>query len=119
MQKKPELTVVPSTLNLRPAPANLAATGRTLWERIQLEFRFDDSPGIETLTQICLAADRAAECAESIKQDGLMIRTKNGFRDNPLLKTELTCRSFVVRSLHRLGFDIQAPRSGSGRPPGC
>jgi hypothetical protein len=48
-----------------------------------------------------------------------MIKGKNGLRrDHPLLKHELSARSFVVRSLHRLGLDIEPTRDGSGRPPG-
>ena len=70
------------------------------------------------LLQICAAADRAEECAEAIDRDGPMIRTQNGLRDHPLLKLELASRAFVVRSLHRLGLDIEPTRNGPGRPSG-
>jgi hypothetical protein len=68
--------------------------------------------------QICTAADRAADCAERIAEDGSVIRTKAGLREHPLLKIELASRSFVVRSLHRLGLEIVPPRASIGRPSG-
>ena len=70
------------------------------------------------LRQICAAADRAAECADVIERDGPMVKSKNGLRDQPLLKHELSARSFIVRSLHRLGLDIEPTHDGPGRPPG-
>ena len=36
--------------------------------------------------------------------DGSVVQTKNGPREHPLLKSELACRSFVVRGLQRLGL---------------
>jgi hypothetical protein len=118
-KKKPTLTlVVPTAANLAAPPANLGRTGATLWRTITQEYRIEDSGGLEMLRQICAAADRAAECAEQITADGTMIRTATGYGDHPLLKTELACRSFVVRSLHRLGLEIQPSRDAAGRPSG-
>jgi hypothetical protein len=74
--------------------------------------------GCEMLMQICASADRAAECATIIANDGATIRTKAGLREHPLLRHEQAARSFVVRSLHRLGLDIEPKRDGPGRPPG-
>jgi hypothetical protein len=120
MAKKPELTVVgqPAATPSSP-PANLGEAGTKLWQALQKEYRIDDAGGCEMLLQICLAADRAEECAAVIAADGPTIRTKAaGIRDHPLLKHELAARSFIVRSLHRLGLDIEPKRDGPGRPPG-
>jgi hypothetical protein len=54
-------------------PATLGKTGADLWPSIQTEYRIADSGGVETLLQICSAADRAAEYAASIDRDGPMI----------------------------------------------
>jgi hypothetical protein len=71
------------------------------------------------LFQIGSAADRAAEYAAAIERDGgPTIRTKTGIRDHPLIRHEIAARSFVVRSLHRLGLDVVAPRTEVGRPAG-
>jgi hypothetical protein len=71
------------------------------------------------LLEICNAADRLEEYAEIISRDGgPTIRTKTGIRDHPLLKHELMTRSFIVKSLRALGFDIEPPRAEAGRPPG-
>ena len=39
-------------------------------------------------------------------------------REHPLLKHQLATRSFIVRSLHRLGLDIEPARHEIGRPAG-
>jgi hypothetical protein len=44
-------------------------------------------------------------------------RTKQGLKDHPALKHELANRSFVVRTLHRLGLDVEAIKP-VGRPAG-
>jgi hypothetical protein len=89
-----------------------------LWSDILGAYEFSDRGSYETLCQACLAADRAAEMAAQIDADGVAIRTKAGLRDHPLLKHELASRSFVVRSLARLGLDLEPIRAGVGRPPG-
>jgi hypothetical protein len=116
--KKPTLTVVPIAAARSPAPANLGESGAALWRALNNEYVIDDAAGAAMMLQICMATDRAEECAAAIAQDGPTIRTKSGLRDHPLLKHELAARSFIVRSLHRLGLDIEPTRSSVGRPPG-
>jgi Phage terminase, small subunit len=119
MAKKPTLTVVDiASSNPLAPPASLGKAGAKLWQSIQGDYRIDDSGGIEMLLQICSAADRADECSEIIARDGPVIRSKAGLKDHPLLKHELQARSFIVRSLHRLGLDIEPTRNVVGRPPG-
>ena len=116
---RPGLAVVrpePSTLSPQP-PANLGPTGRALWASIVAGYEFSDAGSIETLAQACSAADRAAELATQIDADGVMIHTKFGGRDHPCLKHELAARAFVVRSLARLGLDLEPVRATTGRPP--
>ncbi len=118
-KKPPKLTVVDGTHTPFDPQASLGEAGRRLWQAIQSEYRIDDSGGCEMLLQICLASDRAEEYAAVIAADGPTIRTKGGgLRDHPLLKHELAARSFIVRSLHRLGLDIEPTRSVVGRPAG-
>jgi hypothetical protein len=52
----------------------------------------------------------ADEYAKIIASDGATVYTKHGLKDHPLLKQELAALSFVVRSLHRLGLDIEPRR---------
>lgn len=70
------------------------------------------------LQQICGAADTVAECDKIIAQDGKTIRFKGGLKEHPLLKVQLAARSFIVRSLHRLGLDVEPTRDVVGRPSG-
>jgi hypothetical protein len=60
--------------------------------------------------------DRAEECAAQVAEDGYMVSTGNGgVRDNPLLRHELSFRSFVTRTLQRIG--VVECRTMVGRPP--
>ena len=70
------------------------------------------------LAQACAALDRSEECAAAIARDGVTMRLKAGLsKDHPLLKHELAARAFVVRTLGRLGLDVE-PIRPVGRPSG-
>jgi hypothetical protein len=117
--KKPKLTVIDSASAISSStPATLGKTGAALWSAIMAEYRIDDSAGREMLLQICTANDRADEYAQIINTDGPVINGKQGLKEHPLVKHELAARSFVVRTLHKLGLDIEPTRSTVGRPPG-
>jgi hypothetical protein len=60
-------------------------------------------------------SDRIAEYGEIIAHDGPVVATKHGPKEHPLLKIELANRSFVVRTLARLGLNME-PVKGMGRP---
>jgi hypothetical protein len=116
MGKKPKLTLVDQTAatSLAP-PTTLGKAGRTLWQSIMSEYAIDDSAGLQMLEQITAAADRLTEYAEAIERDGPMINTRHGAREHPLLKHELATRSFIVRTLERLGIGIESLKA-IGRP---
>lgn len=99
-------------------PTALGETGATLWHLIMSQYDISDPGGLTLLEQACCAADRAKECSDIIAVDGSVISTKHGPRDHPLLRHELAARSFVVRTIARLGLDVEPVRSGPGRPPG-
>ena len=112
------MKVVPATPPDPTSPLpNLAEPGLNLWRTVMGEYDIADSGGREMLAQACKALDRAEACAEHIKRDGEVIRTKAGPKDHPALKHELANRAFVVRTLARLGLDVEAIKP-VGRPPG-
>jgi hypothetical protein len=116
----PKLAVVaphPSLATPQP-PIKLGPTGTSLWTDVLAAYEFSDRASYETLAQACASADRAAEMAARIDSDGVLIWAKTGLRDHPLLKHELAARAFVVRSLSRLGLDLEPIRSAPGRPGG-
>jgi hypothetical protein len=67
------------------------------------------------LAQCCAAADRAEALRTQIDQDGEVITTRMGKKDNPLLKHEIAARSFVCRTLSRLGLNVKAVHGNAGR----
>lgn len=91
--------------------------GKQLWNSVTEEYGIEDAGGVEMLTLACQALDRAEDLAAAIKRDGTVIRSKGIIRDHPALKHELAARSFVVRTLQRLGLDVEAVKP-VGRPPG-
>lgn len=103
--------------DLTTPPADLGAPGAHLWSAIQRQYLISDSGGMAMLKLACESADRAQMCREQIDKDGVMLRTRTGSRDHPLLKAELAARSFTVRTLQRLGLDLE-PIKAVGRPAG-
>src|SRR5262245_24235479 len=111
--KKPSrLSLVENAPN---PPRKLRPAGESLWFRVQNEYRITDVGGVELLMQACLAIDRAEELAAIIDQDGARIMTKSGLKDHPCLKRELAARSFIVRTLQRLGVTDE-PLKAIGHP---
>jgi hypothetical protein len=111
------LTIVePPTFTPIAPPRKLGEAGQALWDAVQNEFRIEDCGGIELLMQACLAADRAEALAARIDRDGETIHTTIGLKAHPCLKDELAARSFICRTLQRLGITDEAIRP-IGRPP--
>ena len=124
--QKPPLSIVSpllqGALQDNDPPRPLGPHGLRLWREIQAEYGITDSGGVEVLLQLCSAVDRAEELAAAIARDGALIPSgKDGdgpLKAHPAVREELACRSFVVRSLERLGISISVePRRGPGRPP--
>jgi P27 family predicted phage terminase small subunit len=97
MGKKPTLSLVSPSPPTGDAPPTLGKAGRKLWRTLTAEFVIDDSAGLEMLQQVCSAADRLCGYQEAIERDGLMVRTKQGPKEHPLLKLELSTRAFIMR----------------------
>jgi hypothetical protein len=114
---KRALTVVGSkTVRAGDEPPDLGEAGSACWAFIQAEYCIEDSGGITMLTEICRAVSRGEELRHRIDQDGLIIETKNGPREHPLIKAELANRAFITRTLQRLGLNVEPVRAGPGRP---
>jgi len=99
----------------RDPPRTLSDPGRSLWNRIMAAYQIDDEGGRELLMLACEALDRAESLRQQIQRDGEVIATRMGIRDHPALKHELANRSFVSKTLVRLGLDVE-PVRGVGRP---
>jgi hypothetical protein len=112
-----KLAVVAPTLP--EPPCKLGTAGMDLWRGIVSSYEFSDRGSLETLSQACAAADRAAQMARRIDRDGVTLQneTRGGFREHPLIRHELAARAFVVSALARLGLDLE-PVKGMGRPGG-
>jgi hypothetical protein len=98
-------------------PPDLGETGAQLWRTIQQQYLISDAGGLAMLKLACESADRAQSCRKLIDEQGEIIWARGTARDHPLLKHELGARSFTVRTLQRLGLDLE-PIKGIGRPPG-
>ena len=114
---KSPLSIVSDEPNGISPPRPLGPHGKALWDRVQREYQITDTGGVEILAQICAAEDRVETLHEQIDADGAIIRTRNGFKANPLLRDETALRAFIVRTIERLGLNVEAVKA-PGRPPG-
>ena len=114
--KTPKLTVIQPGANITAPPRKLGPSGLALW-RLQEHYRITDSGGTEMLCQCCEASDTVAALQAEIDADGHVIRTKAGPKSHPGLRDLLAARAFIVRTLARLGLDVE-PICPLGRPPG-
>lgn len=113
------MTVAKLKADTTPAPPRkLGPHGAALWRSINSAYRIEDAGGVELLCLAAQALDRAEECSEQIAKDGAVFHLATGaLKEHPLCKIELANRSFVARSLQRLGLDVE-PIRPTGRPPG-
>jgi P27 family predicted phage terminase small subunit len=99
-------------------PRPLGKHGQALWDRILAEYDISDSAGRELLLQAAEALDMVQSLRAQINADGVMVRTKTGLKkQHPALKVELASRNFIVRTLQRLGLNLEPLQSRPGRPP--
>ena len=118
MPKKPTLSIVSPDATGGSPPRDLGQHGRKLWDEIQATYGIADRGGCELLAQCCASLDRAEQLAAAIAADGAIVYTRTGVpRSHPAVKDELACRAFVVRTLERLGLNVEAVKPGPGRPP--
>jgi hypothetical protein len=97
-------------------PRALGKVGQDLWDRVLSSYDISDAGGIELLAQAAAAADRAESLRRQIDETGEMVHSRAGMKDNPLLKHEIAARSFVTRTICRLGLSVEPVRGGVGRP---
>ena len=102
-----KLRVVSAPSERGSPPRKLGEHGLALWTRINDEYSIVDGGGVEMLCQACQALDRAEDCAALIERDGAVIRHKGSYRENPLLKVELAARALCIRTLQKLGLDVE------------
>ena len=120
MPKTPEtppFSIVAGETTVVSPPRPLGSHGAALWDRIQREYAITDCGGVELLCLASQELDRAESLAEAIVRDGNVIYSRTGVpRTHPAVKDELACRAFVVKTLERLGLNVEAIKP-PGRPP--
>jgi P27 family predicted phage terminase small subunit len=116
--EKPPLAIVSGDTAGPIPPRPLGQHGAALWRKVQSEYTITDCGGAEILAQICAAQDRVEALRERIDADGETVHTRGGMpRAHPALRDELQLRSFIVKSLEKLGLNVEAVKP-PGRPPG-
>jgi hypothetical protein len=119
MRKAPTtsaLSLVSGTDPMPTPPRPLGPHGTRLWDAVQRQYAITDVGGIELLTLACGALDRAEALRQCIDRDGEIISSRTGMRAHPGIRDELCNRSFVAKTLQRLGLDLEVVKP-VGRPP--
>ena len=112
---RPPLTVIDPASTGIPPPRKFGQHGMSLWNSVQTAYRIDDVGGIALLAECCAARDRVEALAEAITRDGEVIQTRAGPKAHPALRDELAGRAFIVRTLERLGLNVETIKP-VGRP---
>jgi hypothetical protein len=107
---QPALSIVSPEATGGSPPRELGQHGRKLWDEVQAAYGITDRGGVELLAQCCAALDRAEALAEAIARDGPVVYSRSGPKSHPAAKDELACRAFIVRTLERLGLNVEALR---------
>lgn len=84
--------------------------GQRVWDDVMQQYAIADIGGIELLCEACTALDIAVELNKERKHE----TSAPARRD--LLKLELQYRAMYVRTLQRLGLDLE-PIKAMGLPP--
>jgi hypothetical protein len=120
MAKKSQKTnlhlVTSATSQSSTPPRTLGQHGQALYDRILSEYEISDAGGLQLLLLAAEATDRLQALRANIDQDGEVLRTRSGPKPHPALRTELSTRSFIVRTLARLGLDVTDPLAQPGHP---
>jgi hypothetical protein len=117
MPSRPPLTIAGPDLSWPTPPRKLGRHGMALWQTVQGEYSIEDPGGIELLAQACAAVDRVEALAERINADGEVLIIKGVPKPHPALREELSARSFVCRTLERLGLNYEFERSTQAVKP--
>lgn len=114
--EKPPFSIVSGeTVGITP-PRKLGPHGLGLWNAVQAEYQVTDRGGIELLAQVCAAEDRVEALREQIDADGEVVRTRSGPRAHPALRDEIALRAFIVRTIEKLGLNVETLKPGPGHP---
>ena len=93
----------------------LGSEGKRFFDHVQREYGIEDAGGLSLLIQAARCLDRAEACRAQIEDEGMLIDTKIGPKEHPLLKSEQTARSLHVRCVKELGIALE-PKKAMGRP---
>jgi hypothetical protein len=115
-QPKGPLALVDGT-KVPPPARPLNDAGLSLWRRVHSDFEIEDVGGLELLLLAAEATDMVDAYTKIIAADGPTARTQAGLRAHPLLKEITAGRSFITRTLGRLGITSEQARP-VGRPSG-
>jgi hypothetical protein len=110
---KPRLKLVQP--GRKPATTALGPEGKKFFDHVQREYGIEDAGGLSLLIQAARCLDRAEACRQQIEDEGMLIDTKIGPKEHPLLKSEQTARSLHVRCVKELGIALE-PKKAMGRP---
>jgi P27 family predicted phage terminase small subunit len=90
-----------------PPPNHLGKPERQIWRDVFSDFDLSTKTAVVVLAAALEAHQRARECREMIKRDGMTVKCRDGqLRPHPLLAVERDARSAFLAAIKTLGLEL-------------
>jgi P27 family predicted phage terminase small subunit len=106
-----KLSLVSSNPTSRPTPpeipSHLGRQEKDLWKHYTEEHDFNSTASVSLLTTALEAHQRARECAERVKKDGLIYKNEKGaLKPHPLLVCERGAQQLYIATMKKLKLEL-------------
>jgi P27 family predicted phage terminase small subunit len=98
------------------SPSGLGTAGRRLWRSVWANLEPSAPWELEVVAEACRHLDRAAECREVIRTEGLTLTDARGSaKAHPLLAVEVNATRTMAQLLGAVGVKAAPARDSRGR----
>src|SRR5687767_8346675 len=98
-----ELPIDPS----RVPPRGLGTTARSLWNRLNASYAFDDDAQIMLLELLVRAYDRSERARAVLAKEGEVVKSSTGPKQHPACVTEAAAWRVMLTATKQLGLTLE------------
>ena len=90
---------------------------KNFWRESLKEYEFT-SDGLEVLRMACHSLERFLQAKDILDKEGIVFKTKNGYKKHPAAEIEKTARQGFLQACKQLGISTDTEKGTVGRPWG-